>query len=182
MEKTYYEYSIARVYEKYSQPVIRFLYCLIKDMQLSEDILHDTFVKILEKKIIISEDSKTTLSFLCKISKNRAIDQLKRIKSENEKYSVVAFREFDLNRHTRLDLEDIMIEGELISTLHDTIDTFSDEERTIFLENMLSDKTASRIGDEFNRSEYQVRKILKKINQDIKRNLKEFECNDIFFK
>ena len=62
MERTYYEYSIARVYEKYSRPVLRFLCCLVRDRQLSEDIMHDAFVKILEKRIRISDDSQTALT------------------------------------------------------------------------------------------------------------------------
>ncbi len=180
MERTYYEYSIARVYEKYSRPVLRFLCCLVRDRQLSEDIMHDAFVKILEKRIRISDDSQTALSYLCKISKNRAIDQLKKLRMESQKYSLMAVREFELCRHVPDDLENMVIEGEVISTLYDTIQSFSDEERAVFLESVFSEKTASRIADEFELSRYEVKRIVKKINYGIKSNLKDYSPGDIF--
>ena len=67
-------------YEQYKQDIFRYAFFLTKDIHLSEDILHDTFVKLLSGRY--SVDSEKIRPWLYRVTRNLCYDHLRRIRWE----------------------------------------------------------------------------------------------------
>ena len=64
-------------YERTKEPIFYNLYALIKSREISEDLLHDTFVKFL-KEIKSVDENGSILGYLMSISRNLALDYIKK--------------------------------------------------------------------------------------------------------
>ena len=68
-------------YEKTKQKVFYNIYAILRDEGLSEDALQETYIRFLEKVSTLDED-KNALGFLFVISRNIALDFLRKRKKE----------------------------------------------------------------------------------------------------
>ena len=69
-------------YEQYNRDLYRYVYYLCRDEQLAEDILHDTFVKLLSGRYII--DPEKIRAWLYRTAHNLCCDQLRRNRKHTE--------------------------------------------------------------------------------------------------
>ena len=67
-------------YEQYKQDIFRYAFFLVKDAHLAEDILHDTFVKLLSGRYAV--DPEKIRPWLYRVARNLSYDQLRRSKYE----------------------------------------------------------------------------------------------------
>lgn len=84
------------IYEKYCDAMIKYANHILKDVHLSEDVVHESFVKIAKHINKIGDvDTKETKNFIMIITRNTALDEYrKRIKNwenvifmDEEKYA-----------------------------------------------------------------------------------------------
>jgi RNA polymerase sigma-70 factor (ECF subfamily) len=68
-------------YEEYKQEIFRYCFYLTRDVHLSEDILHDTFLKLLSGRFRDVGDG--VKPWLYKVARNLCYDQLRRSKHES---------------------------------------------------------------------------------------------------
>lgn len=61
----------------YSDPLIRYIYCYVRDSAAAEDIMEDTVVSLIMKHKHLSDGDKLH-GYLYKIARNKAIDYLRR--------------------------------------------------------------------------------------------------------
>lgn len=75
--------ALGEIYDRYHQPVYRYVLNLIKIPELTEDIVHEVFVKLWDKRetIHIRENFQGYLFTTCR---NQAVDATKRIIAERE--------------------------------------------------------------------------------------------------
>jgi RNA polymerase sigma-70 factor (ECF subfamily) len=178
MTRTGYDHAFSMVYVKFARPLYRFLFKMVRNRELSQDILQDTFLRIYEKNICLDKASRTLFSYLCKISRNKAIDQIKRAQVERAKYQIIAIEEIILDRHFYTDVEESYIHGEIISTFHDVLDACSSHERDTFLAMGLTDKPLRTVAVESGISIYCAKKIIKKVSDTVRDGLKEYFTDD----
>jgi len=70
------------IYSQYGHAIREYIYYRSGDINISDDITQDTFIKVWEKKIVY--DEKKTKSLLYKISNGLFIDHIRKIKVGNE--------------------------------------------------------------------------------------------------
>ena len=68
----------ACLYEQHKNGIYRYALSILKDTQLAEDVLHDTFVKLLS-----GSQPQTVLPWLYRVARNLCYDQLRRAKRES---------------------------------------------------------------------------------------------------
>jgi len=67
-------------YEQYKNGIFRYILSITKDPQLAEDILHDTFVKLLSDGIRCAPGKEQ--AWLYRVARNLCYDKLRRVKRE----------------------------------------------------------------------------------------------------
>lgn len=67
-------------YEQYKTGIFRYILSITKDSQLAEDVLHDTFVKLLSDGIRCAPDKEQ--AWLYRVARNLCYDRLRRAKRE----------------------------------------------------------------------------------------------------
>lgn len=69
--------AVGSLYEQYKNGIYRYALSILKDPQLAEDVLHDTFVKLLSGKHPREEQA-----WLYRVARNLCYDHLRRAKRE----------------------------------------------------------------------------------------------------
>ncbi len=117
--------GFVRCYEKYSRNIRIYLNRMVRDEFVSEELMQDSFMKVMEKGYDMDPESPGTLNLIVTVAKRKALDYLKRRRLESVKYQEIRFREALLDDRFYKDLEEYHIHCEIVSTLHDEIDAFS---------------------------------------------------------
>lgn len=68
--------AFKELYERYKIPLFNFILSIVKDIQLSEDIFQETFIKVIEK--IYSYQTSNFKAYLYTVARNLAIDYLRK--------------------------------------------------------------------------------------------------------
>ena len=69
------------------------------------------------------------------------------------------------------DIEDMYLEGEVISTINDTIDSFPADKRDVYVNRVFEGNRYKKIMSDFKISKFKIEKIENEINSKIKHNL-----------
>ena len=67
-------------YERHKNGIFRYAFSILKDQQLAEDVLHDTFVKLLSVETTCAPGKEQ--AWLYRIARNLCYDRLRRTKRE----------------------------------------------------------------------------------------------------
>ena len=68
-------------YEQYKTGIYRYVLSITKDAHLAEDILHDTFLKLLSGKYSVAPEKAQ--AWLYRVARNLCYDQLRKVKPES---------------------------------------------------------------------------------------------------
>ncbi len=161
-------------YRRYAPAVIRFLKRIVYDRDISEEICHDVFLKVYEKRIVLDPESPHTLNFFFTAAKNAAIDFLRRRRSEEEKLRSIQVEEVVMDRQFYEDIENVCLRGEVISTLGDVINSFPESKRALFAARCLEGRSAASVARDSGMSAYHVRKIEHEVSRTIRRSMKRY--------
>lgn len=162
-------------YEKYKKSVRNYLNRYVFQFDDSEELTQDVFLKVLEKGKDLDPDSARVKNFIFTIARNKAIDFIKRRKTESVKYNDSHMEEVAFDKQFYKDIENMYIEGEIISTINDTINSFPEIKRDLFIEKNFNDKKLDVLSGDFKISKYKIKKIDKEVRSKIKCNLSEYE-------
>jgi RNA polymerase sigma-70 factor (ECF subfamily) len=144
-----------RVFDEWYKPVRNFIYYRCGDMELAEDMVQDSFIKLWENRDRL--DRTTMKAYLYKIAQNNTINYRKRQqlffkfqrKGAND-------RDFD----TPEKLAEI---AEYEQKLYTVIAMLPDGGREVFLMNRLEDLTYQEIADRLNLSVKAIEKRMSKV-------------------
>ncbi len=167
------EKEFNKFYLKYSKAIIRFIYKIVNDLEKSEDLMHDTFIRFFNNVDDYDSESVRTRNYLYTIARNISSDFIKRVRMEESKYMEVHFEEAFLTKNFYNDLESSMIHGKIISTIHDTINKFPDEKKSIVVEKFFHNKSITVISKNLDISSYHIRKIEEEAFIEIRHKLFE---------
>lgn len=137
-----------QIYNMYRYTMLYVAKDILKDQSLAEDIVHDSFLKIIEILDDIEDVfCSKTKSFIVTIVRNRSIDGLRKVKREN--YIPLEQIEFSLEDDTPIPLDKIINE-EGYNKLLEYIDELDEMYRTVIELKYIhghSEKEISRILD-----------------------------------
>ncbi|MCP4137872.1 MAG: sigma-70 family RNA polymerase sigma factor [bacterium] len=163
--------AYADLYRKYSGLVSGFLKNMVHQKEASEDITHDVFTALLEKEEVMDPESRGARKLLLAVARHKAYDYIRKSVRESAKLQEVVLREAVLDGEFYNSIEDMHLEGEVVSTIHDTINSFPELERNIFLEKYFKEISKGKIALRYELSLYRINKIEQKICEKIKNNI-----------
>jgi RNA polymerase sigma-70 factor (ECF subfamily) len=161
------------IYSKYYPFLVRYLYRLVHDIGLAEDFAHDIFLRIYKSRrtVVAGISPKCYL----KISaKNIAVDHFRQTAREEAKNKKIIpeLKEFDESFY--FDIENIVIEGEVLSTVNDVLEEYSERNRKIFVARIMENKTRRQVSEAEKISPYNIKKIEDAILCKLREKLKHY--------
>ena len=125
------------VYNMYAKDIRRFLFFKTQDIDKSEDILQDVFIKLWENCNKV--DPNKVKSYIYSIANNMFLNEVKHQKV------VQNYRKHNENESTNESPEFIMLEKEFMQKLELTIDNLPEKQREVFLMNRIEKKKYKEI-------------------------------------
>jgi RNA polymerase sigma factor (sigma-70 family) len=113
-------------------------------------------------------------NYIKKAAKNIVVDHLKKQERDEAKTMklIPVLKELDETIYSSL--EDSVIEGEVLSTVHDVLEEFSEKNRKVFISRMFEQKTRKQICEEEKITTYGVKRIEDEILYTLRKKLKHF--------
>ena len=164
--------AFTECYKKYYIGVLRYIKKMVKDHDISEELTHDVFLKFYSNADVIEPEEERTRNYLFKIARYTAIDEWKRLKVEDTKYRKVCFDEVLLDDKFYENIEDVVVAGEIISTISDAVNLMDEGKKSIYLDRIVYGKSRVMVAREENVSAYRIKKIEKKIQETLIRLIK----------
>jgi len=136
---------------KYHRLVFNFIYCFLKNVEATENLVQEVFVNIWEMRSELDETIQIS-RLLYRISKQKALNHIR--KSLNERI----YKDYVFQNYTDSDLstEDTINFNELNGYIRKCIDELPERRREIFLESMDAGLSYREIALKFNISENTV--------------------------
>lgn len=128
-----------KVYHTYAKDLKRFLYFKTQDIDLAEDIMQDTFVKLWDNCGEVSYDK--TKSFLFTVAKNIFLNI--------KKHEKVVFnhQKNHLRKSNKESPEYLMIEKEFLVKIEEAIASLPEKQKEVFLLNRMEKKKYREIAE-----------------------------------
>jgi len=142
---------------------------MIPNWDISRELAHDVFTKIYERRYKLNPDCMKTRNYIYKAARHKAYDYIKKEIIEEEKLKQIYFEDVVFDKNFYEDIEDTYIEGEVISTLNDAINSFPDKKKDVFIEKIFHNKRDNEISRNTNVTVYFVKKIQKEISLELKK-------------
>ena len=153
--------------------LVKYLCLLVFDISVAEDLAHDIFLRIYKSKNNEIAGAKLR-NYLRKAAKNIVIDYLRKTAREEAKNNKIIPELKELNDLFYMNLENSVIEGEVLSTVHDVLENFSERNRKIFISRIMEQKTRNAVSKEENISPHAVKKIENEILYELRQKLKQY--------
>ena len=125
------------IYNTYAKEIRRFLFYKTQDIDKSEDILQEVFIKLWENCNKV--DPNKVKSYIYSIANNMFLNDIKHQKV------VQNYRKHNGNDSTNESPEFIMLEMEFMEKLESTIDNLPEKQREVFLMNRIEKKKYKEI-------------------------------------
>ena len=125
------------IYNTYAKEIRRFLFYKTQDIDKSEDILQEVFIKLWENCNKV--DPNKVKSYIYSIANNMFLNDIKHQKV------VQNYRKHNGNDSTNESPEFVMLEKEFMEKLESTIDNLPEKQREVFLMNRIEKKKYKEI-------------------------------------
>jgi len=173
IKKQTFDREFEKLYEKYYCYLVKYLSGIVHDFDMAEDIAHDVFVRMYKNKKIPMPDDPRCKSYMIRSVKNMAIDYLRKQKRDElnvKKIIPVWDGEID---HS-FNVESIVLDGCILSTVSDVLGDFPERKSRIFRESVIENRCHREVSLNGGLSRYKVKKIEAEIYQRLREKLKEY--------
>ena len=138
--------DIEKIYEEYFETVNKYLFCLTKNYDISEELTQETFYRAVKKIGTYKGDCKISV-WLCQIAKNLWYDQCRK----NKKIISKEYELLDLKGEDSVE-EQIISNDEKI-TLYKKMQKLDEKTREVIYLRITGELSFKEIGDILNKSE-----------------------------
>ena len=157
--------KIEKIYREYYDTVFKYLFCLTHDKDISEDLVQETFIRMI-KNIDKFEGKSKLSSWLCEIAKNLWIDYLRKNKrkvelNENE----------ELNIQSEQNIENEYIEREDENKVFEKIKALDETSQKVMYLRIKGEMSFKEIGDVLGKSENWARVTFYRAKQKVKEEM-----------
>lgn len=160
-------------YDKNYTFLVKYIFIHINDFSIAEDLAHDIFLRLYKSKNIGIANPKIK-NYIKRAAKNMIADYFKRSARDEAKRKKIIPVLQELDETVYSCLEDSVIGGEVISTVHDVLDEFSEKDKKIFISRIIEQKPRRQVSEEEEISTYIVKRVEDEIIQILRRKLKPF--------
>jgi RNA polymerase sigma-70 factor (family 1) len=157
--------AFEELYHSYKVPALRFCNSILKDIEESENIIQEVFIKIWNRRSTINPELNFT-SYLFTIIKNRVFDYLKEVKKND------FLRDKFWEQILEYKAEDNEIKEERFAMVKEAVENLSEKRKIIIKLNYEEGKSYEEIANQLNISKNTVKNQLVKAKQVIREQLK----------
>ncbi|MEJ5361485.1 MAG: sigma-70 family RNA polymerase sigma factor [Spirochaetota bacterium] len=166
---------IAQCYVLYGNYVKKIIARFYPDKDEIEDIFHDVFLKLLHAGFCNDPHSRKTKNYILKTTRHICISR-KRKEIARQKYCNNKNPEIFIDMDTVTDMQikdigDTVIEGMIVSTLHDVIDELEHDEQNLILDKYFHNKKYIQLAAEQGGSYYFIKRKLLTVNNKLRQKL-----------
>lgn len=175
MKKSYdsFDEMFEKNYRVHYAFLVKYLNLIVHDFNVAQDLAHDIFLRIFKtKNPVVNGDN--IRNYLKKAAKNIAIDHLRKKAKEESKAKRLIPEQGEYGEAFYQSLENSVIEGEVIFTVQEVLENFSENSRKIFVARMVENKTRKQVSKEGGISSYNIKRIEKEILFKLRERLKEY--------
>lgn len=173
IDKQTFDREFEKLYEKYYCFLVKYLSGIVHDFDMAEDIAHDVFIRMYKNKKIPMLEEPRCKNYMIRSVKNMAIDYLRKQKRDelNIRKNIPVW---DGEINQSFDVERIVIEGCILSTVSDVLSGFPERKSRIFREIIIESRCHREVSLNGGLSRYKVKKIEAEICRELKNKLKEY--------
>jgi len=168
-----FDMIFSEIYNRHYSFLFGYLFLIVHDPDVAEDLVHDIFLRLYRSRNSEIAGMKIR-NYLKKAAKNIAIDHLRKKAREEARHKKIICEVKELNETFYSSLENSMIEGEVLSTVHDVLEEFSEKKRKVFMARVFENKTFRQLSQEEKISHYEIKRIEKEIFSRLRQKLKNF--------
>jgi RNA polymerase sigma-70 factor (ECF subfamily) len=125
--------SLQTLIERHQNRLYSYIFLLVKDKQLADDVFQDTFVKVINTlKLGKYKDEGKFIQWVMRIAHNLVIDHFRKarkipyVESQNADFDV-----FDTIRYTEPSIEEQMVMKQIHSEVKNLVDYLPDEQKEV---------------------------------------------------
>lgn len=161
------------IYSEHYPFLVKYLYRLVQDIDLAEDFTHDIFLRIYKSRntAVVGISPKCYLRIS---ARNIAVDHFRHSAREEAKKKKIIPELEELDELFYFDIENIVIKGEVLTTVNDVLEEFSERNRKIFVARIIENKTRRQVSEDEKISSYNIKKIEDKILSKLREKLKHY--------
>jgi RNA polymerase sigma-70 factor, ECF subfamily len=130
------------IFDRYARPVLSFIYDLVGQRDLAEELAQETFVRAFKNLKQIRDDTKLS-SWLFGISRNVALEAVRSRQKDYRNHDAAACLE--IIEATQLNPDQDLLQKELNGAMNRALHSMNDEWRTIFVLKVLHQRSYQEI-------------------------------------
>lgn len=165
--------EFTQCYATFAGQLESYLLRIVRDKDTAQELVHDVFLRIYERRIALDVEMETTRFYLYKIAKNMAFDLLRKKMRQDACFDDIVLQEVCLNDQFYRDVESVYIEGEVISTLRDTIRELPERSREVITLRGIEEMNLAEVVRETSLSKYHVARIEKEAMSALRAKLEK---------
>ena len=139
------EEAFRLIFDRYSRPVLSFIYDMVGDRSLAEDLAQETFVRAYRGLDSLREESKLS-TWLFAIAKNCAREQLRTRRRDESNVEIDAEPAFELHDHGRTP-SGALLDKELSGVITAALQKLDEDKRTVFTLKVLQQRSYEEIAE-----------------------------------
>ncbi|MCU9613744.1 RNA polymerase sigma factor SigX [Caldibacillus lycopersici] len=134
------------IYTKHHQDIFHFLFYLVKNRELAEDLVQEVYIRVL-KSYDRFEGKSTLKTWLLSIARNVAIDHFRKENTlKNKLFSRTDWKDYDIQDKRPIP-EEVVIENETIGLLYRCLDLCTVDQRVVIICRYIQDLSISETAE-----------------------------------
>ncbi len=139
------EEAFRLIFDRYSRPVLSFIYDMVGDRSLAEDLAQETFVRAFRGLESLREESRLS-TWLFAIAKNCAREQLRARRRDEANVAIDAEPGFEIHDHARTP-SGALLDKELSGVITAALQKLDEDKRTVFTLKVLQQRSYEEIAE-----------------------------------
>lgn len=145
------EKSLELLILRHKDRVFGYLYHMLRDEELANDLFQDTFMKVVKTmKLGQYNDEGKFLPWILRIAHNLAIDHFRKAKKMKTTSGGEDFDIFDIIKGTDPSVEDTLVEDQIKDDLRNLIELLPEDQKTVLKMRHFCDMSFKEIAEETN--------------------------------
>jgi RNA polymerase sigma-70 factor (ECF subfamily) len=133
------------IFDRYSRPVLSFIYDMVGDRALAEDLAQETFVRAFRGLQTLREETKLS-TWLFAIAKNVAREQLRTRRRDASNVEIDGEESFELHDHARTPAGQLL-DKELNAVITAALSRLDEDKRLVFTLKVLQQRSYEEIAE-----------------------------------
>jgi RNA polymerase sigma-70 factor (ECF subfamily) len=139
------EEAFRLIFDRYSRPVLSFIYDMVGDRAQAEDLAQETFVRAFRGLQTLREETKLS-TWLFAIAKNVAREQLRTRRRDASNVEIDGAEPFELHDHGRTPAGQLL-DKELNGVIHAALSRLDEDKRLVFTLKVLQQRSYEEIAE-----------------------------------